>query len=209
MEVILQENFLALGYVGDRVKVRRGFARNYLIPRGIAVEASPFNERLLKHKLSVIQGKKLKLKSEAEEYSKRLEGVALEFHLRGSQQGKSFGVIGARDIETELEKQGFQISRKQIKLLDPLRKAGEYKVPVKLHAEVHASLSVKIIADVQESKPAKKSRKKGERAAKGSKELENKQATEGSGESAGQDDAATPELDPDQMAEADVEQTEQ
>lgn len=142
MEVILQQNFPALGYVGDTVKVKPGYARNYLIPRGLAVEASSESQRYLKHVLSTISAKRLKLRSEAQSISERLEKVSLEFSIKLGAGGKSFGSISVRDIEAQLKEKGFELDRRQIRLLEPIRKAGEYKVQVKLHSEVHASVPV-------------------------------------------------------------------
>lgn len=145
MEVILREDFLTLGYVGDTVKVRRGFARNYLIPRGIAVEASSGNERQLKHKLSAIIAKRMKKKTEAEEFGKVLSQVSVELKLKVGAQGKSFGAITSKDIEAGLKDLGYDVDRRQIKLADPIRSAGSYDVEIKLHSEVSVSVQVKIV----------------------------------------------------------------
>ncbi len=145
MEVILREDFLTLGYVGDTVKVRRGFARNYLIPRGIAVEASSGNERQLKHKLSAIIAKRIKKKTEAEEFGRVLSQVSVELTLKVGAQGKSFGAITGKDIEAGLKDLGYDVDRRQIKLADPLRSAGSYDVEIKLHSEVSVSVQVKIV----------------------------------------------------------------
>jgi large subunit ribosomal protein L9 len=153
MEVILQENYPSLGYVGDRVRVRPGFARNFLIPRGIALEASVRNERMLQHRLSAVNAKKAKLRGEAEEYAKKLADVNLEFTIKHGEAGKAFGAITPKDLEAALQKLDFQVSRKQIRIAEPLKKVGEYKVAIKLHAEVSASVSVKLISEKKDSKP--------------------------------------------------------
>lgn len=146
MEVILREDFLNLGYVGDIVKVRRGYARNYLIPRGIAVEASSGNERQLKHKMSAIIAKRVKKKAEAEEYGKVIGQITVELSLKIGAQGKSFGSISGKDIEAGLKALGYEVDRRQIKLADPIRSAGAYEVDVKLHSEVIVPLKVKVVA---------------------------------------------------------------
>lgn len=148
MEVILQENFHALGYVGDLVKVKPGYARNFLIPRGIAVEASSRNERVLKHRLSSINAKKIKLRGEAADFAKRLEGVVLEFLLKVGSGGRSFGSVSSRDIEQQLKEKGFELDKRQIRLLEPIRRAGESSVQIKLHAEVSATIPVIVRAEV-------------------------------------------------------------
>lgn len=149
MEVILQSDFPSLGYVGDRVNVANGYARNYLIPRGVAVEASSRNERQIKHLLSAINVKKARLRGEAEELSKKVGAVTVEFKLKVGEGGKTFGAITPKDIEAALKAQGFDILRKQIRLLEPLKKAGEYKVQVKLHSEVTASITAKLTLEGQ------------------------------------------------------------
>jgi large subunit ribosomal protein L9 len=163
-----------LGYVGDQIKVRPGYARNYLIPRGIAVEASSHNTRMLKHIVAGVTAKKAKLKGSADELAKKLEQAKLEYTLKMGERGKSFGAITTRDIETALKAQGFELDRRQIRF-DPVRKPGEYKVAIKLHAEVTASIPVKVAVEAAPErksaapaegaeKPKKARRKKGEAA---------------------------------------------
>lgn len=148
MEVILSQDYPALGYVGDRVKVKGGYARNFLIPRGIALEASSNNERLLKHKLGGVNAKKVRLRSQAQELAGKLEALNLEFTLRVGEAGKTYGSVTARDIEAALQKEGFVIDRRQIVVLEPIRKAGEHKVSVKLHSEVAAQVALKVNTDL-------------------------------------------------------------
>jgi large subunit ribosomal protein L9 len=146
MEVILREDYISLGYIGDTVRVSRGFARNFLLPRGIAVEASSENEKALKHKLGAIMAKRIKKKAEAEAYGKVLEQVTVEFTLKIGAKGKSFGSITTRDIETSLKALGYEIDRRQIRLAETIKGPGVYKVEVKLHSEVAVSVQVKVIA---------------------------------------------------------------
>jgi large subunit ribosomal protein L9 len=188
MEVILQADFPTLGYVGDRVDVANGYARNFLIPRGIAVEASSRNERQIKHLLSAINVKKARLRGEAETLAKKLEGVNLEFKLRVGEGGKTFGSITTKDIEAAFKAQGFEILRKQIRQVEPFKKAGDYKVQVKLHSEVVASVGVRLALEgMVEKKEDQDSPKKGrgKRAAKKGGETEAAaDASEGAADSA-------------------------
>jgi len=173
MEVILREDFLSLGYVGDTVRVKRGFARNFLIPRGIAVEASSTNDRVLKHKLSSIVAKRIKKKAEAESFGKILEQVIVEFTLKVGAKGKSFGSVTSKDVEASLKALGYEVDRRQIRVVEAIRGPGVHKVEVKLHSEVVVPVQVKVIA-VQTAAPAaaegeesgkkRKSRKKGSEA---------------------------------------------
>lgn len=170
MEVILREDYISLGYIGDTVRVRRGFARNYLIPRGVAVEASSQNERALTHKLSSIMAKRIKKKAEAETFGKVLEQVTVEFTLKVGAKGKSFGSVTTRDIEASLKALGYEIDRRQIRLADTIKGPGVYKVEVKLHSEVTVAVQVKVIASqppvsavgAQEKGKKKTKAKKGE-----------------------------------------------
>lgn len=143
-EVILKEDYPSLGYVGDKVSVRAGYARNFLVPRGLAVEARSRNAKMLNHAVAHILVKKAKLKSAAEELQKRLEAVELECVLKGGEGGRTFGSISARDILTLLAEKGFTLDRSQVRLLETMKKPGSYKVQVKLHADVSAQVSVKI-----------------------------------------------------------------
>ena len=169
MEVILREDYISLGYIGDTVRVRRGFARNFLIPRGIAVEASSRNDRELKHKLSGIIAKRIKKKAEAEAFAKVLGQVTVEFTLKVGARGKSFGSVTSRDIEASLKALGYEVDRRQIRINETIKGPGVYTVEVKLHSEVVVPVSVKVIAAqppvtagaAKEEKGKKKSRKKG------------------------------------------------
>lgn len=147
MEVILKENFPSLGYVGDTVSVRGGYARNYLIPRGIAVESSKRNSRLLKHLLTAINAKKVKLRGQAQEYATQIEKIAIEFTLKLGKGGKSFGSITARDIIAELEKHKVSLDRRQVRLTEVVKGAGEYVADIKLHSDVTAHLTFIVKAE--------------------------------------------------------------
>ncbi len=175
MEVILREDYISLGYIGDTVRVRRGFARNYLIPRGIAVEASSANERALTHKLSSIMAKRIKKKAEAEAFGKVLEQVTVEFTLKVGAKGKSFGSVTTRDIETSLKALGYEIDRRQIRLSETIKGPGVYKVEVKLHSEVSVAVQVKVIA-VQPPVSAAGTQEKGKKKSKSKKSEEGESA---------------------------------
>jgi len=146
MEVILREDYISLGYIGDTVKVRRGFARNFLIPRGIAVEASSGNERQLKHKLSAIVAKRVKKKAEAEVFAKVLGQVTVEFTIKVGAKGKSFGAVTSRDVEASLKALGYAVDRRQIRINETIKGPGVYTADVKLHSEVTVPVQVKVIA---------------------------------------------------------------
>lgn len=160
MEVILKEDYPALGFIGDRISVKRGYARNYLLPRGLAIEANDNNARHLKHSLSAITSKRIKLRSEAETVATDIQSKNFEFTLKAGEGGKIFGAVTVMDIEAELSKNGFKIDRRRIRLGESLKKAGNYQVDVKLHPEVTAPLNVSVKLELVE--PTDASAKGGE-----------------------------------------------
>lgn len=156
MDVILVEDFPSLGYVGERVRVKDGYARNYLIPRGIVVSASSRQGRVLKHKLSMIEAKRARLRKGAEEVVGSMNSAHLQFELKVGEHGKSFGSITGRDIADQLNQKGFEVDKRQVKLQEPIRSAGEYLVEVKLHSEVAAQVPVTVTADTSAQKQRSK-----------------------------------------------------
>lgn len=147
MEIVLIENYPSLGYVGDRVSVKPGYARNFLFPRKIAVEVSSRRARTLKHVLAGVDAKRIKLRKEAEEFATRLKQVRLDFTLKIGGGGRSFGAITARDIENALKAQDILVNRKQVRLPEPIKAAGIHQVEIKLHTDVLAPINVSVIAD--------------------------------------------------------------
>ncbi|WKZ56918.1 MAG: 50S ribosomal protein L9 [Bdellovibrionota bacterium] len=172
VQVILKENYPSLGYIGDTVSVRAGYARNFLIPRGIAVESLSRNAAMLKHQMAGIMAKRKKMRSEAEKLAEQLKGLTLEFTLKSGEKGRSFGSITAKDIETALQQRGFQLDRKQIRLADALRRAGEYEASVKLHAEVQIPIAIvlKVEAPVVSEEGGKARGRRSKKTAEVSKE---------------------------------------
>lgn len=167
MEVILREDYLPLGYVGDTVNVKRGFARNFLIPRGVAIESSSQNEKALKHKLSAIVSKRIKKKAEAEAFGNTLSQIIVEFTLKMGAGGKSFGAITARDVEAALKNLGYAVDRRQIRLVEVIKTPGIHKAEVKLHSEVAVPLQIKVIAAQIVAPPAEAAAKgKGKKGAR-------------------------------------------
>lgn len=146
--VILQQDYPKIGFIGDQIEVRGGYARNYLLPRGIAFEASEAHQRVIKHKLSAVTARKIKLRSEAERVVKEMEGMVPEFSLRFGEGGKSFGSISSRDLGKWLEDKGYKLDRSQIIIPEPIKKAGEHQVKVRLHSEVTAILKVRVSAEI-------------------------------------------------------------
>ncbi|MEZ4754560.1 MAG: 50S ribosomal protein L9 [Bdellovibrionota bacterium] len=192
MEVIFIEDCPSNGYyVGDRARVKAGFARNYLIPRKFAVEASSSSAKQVEHNLRLAAAKKAKLKSEAEAKAAEYKELKLRFKLNIGENGKVFGSITNKEIVEALLKEGKELDRKQIRLSEPLRRIGKYVVSVKLHSEVFAQVDVEITAEkpqISEDTGKKKPRK---RKASAEDSVENNSGEDDSSDS---EDSPTAEL---------------
>jgi large subunit ribosomal protein L9 len=146
-EVILKENIPGLGAEADVVKVRRGFARNFLVPQGKAYEVTPANLKrlnLLKAKRAEREAQEL---NDAEEVARKINKVKLDFILETGETGKAFGSVTAKDIEDKLAAEAdIRVDRHRIRLERPIKETGEIEVPIQLHADVTATLKLEIKA---------------------------------------------------------------
>jgi large subunit ribosomal protein L9 len=145
MEVILRQSIDQLGHPGDIVKVSPGFARNYLLPRGLAYEATPGNRKRIQQEKNRLEAAESQRRTVASDVATRLEQVSLTFSARVGEEGKLFGSVTAADIQHQLEAQGFDIERRQIDLHEPIKTLGVYRVPVRLHADVKPEVKVWVI----------------------------------------------------------------
>jgi len=144
MEVILREEIESLGTRGEVVKVKQGYARNFLLPRRMAVPATAANKKIVEQERQSWLKKEAKVSAEATELAKLLSPVVLTFKQKAGENDHLFGSVTAKDIADALAAQKFEIDRKKIQLSDPIRQLGEYKVPVKLHREVTTEVTVKV-----------------------------------------------------------------
>jgi len=155
MEVILKEDIVKLGHRGDVVKVAEGYGRNYLIPRKLAIEATPGNKAVIEQMKAAAVRKSAKEKGSAEELGKQLNGVVVEFTRKSGEHDQLFGSVTSSDIAHALEAKGFAIDRRKIVLDVPLKTVGEFDVPVKLHRDVTATVKAVVKKDaVEEAAPA-------------------------------------------------------
>ena len=145
MEIILRQAVENLGKPGDVVTVKNGFARNYLLPRGFAYEATRGNLKRIAQERGRLEAAENERRSGAEDLAKRLEEVQLTFSARVGEEGKLFGSVTAADIAEQLGAQGFQIEKRLIDLHEPIKALGVYRVPVKLHADVKPEIRVWVI----------------------------------------------------------------
>lgn len=148
MDIILIEDYPSLGYVGDKVSVKRGYARNLLIPRGVAIEANSRNAKVLTHQLQMVGARRQKRKAEAEVIATKMGKEELSFQVRVSEGGRSFGSVTTKEIEAALKEKGYAVDRKQIKLVDQLKSVGSHTVQVKLHSEVVVTIPVTLNSDL-------------------------------------------------------------
>jgi len=147
MEVILREDVPNLGVVGDVVKVKPGFARNYLLPRGLAVVADKRNVRVLEHQKRVVADKRERDRRHGEALAQKLSSLRLVIKARAGEEGKLFGSVTNIDIERALADVGFEVERRRIRLEEPIKSIGEHVVPIHLTAGVGAQVTVVVEAE--------------------------------------------------------------
>ena len=145
MKVILQETVEGLGHVGDLLDVSDGFARNYLLPRRKALEASSRNVKALEHVKRVSAEKARKEKLQIEAVAKKISAVSLTVTAQVGKDDKMFGSVTVKDIVEGLAEHGFEVDRRRIQLAQPIKELGMFTVPVKLHRDVTASVSVMVV----------------------------------------------------------------
>ena len=145
MEVILRQAVEKLGNPGDVVTVSNGFARNFLLPRGVAFEATEGNKKRISQEKARLEAAESERRQTASEFAKVLEEVSITFAARVGEEGKLFGSVTAADIQQQLEAQGHKVERRQIDLHEPIKALGVYRVPIKLHADVKPEIKVWVI----------------------------------------------------------------
>ena len=144
MKVILKENIETLGHIGDIVKVAPGYARNYLIPKGLVIEATIKNAKALEHDKRQMEYKKNKVLEQAKQFAARIEGLSFILSHQAGEEGKLFGSVTNMEIADRLKAEGIEVDRKRILLADPIKHLGEFTVAIKVHPEVTANLKVNV-----------------------------------------------------------------
>ena len=147
MKIILKEDIKKLGKMGQIVDVADGYARNYLVPKGIAVEASTKNIRSLEHEKKIIQEKARKHKDSAQDLTSRISAMTLTIKAKAGEEEKLFGSVTTMDIAEALLTQGVEIEKKKIVLEEPIKRLGSYSVQIKLHPDVSVPLTVQVIQE--------------------------------------------------------------
>jgi large subunit ribosomal protein L9 len=144
MEVILREDVPHVGAMGEVVKVRPGFARNYLLPRGLAAEASSRNLATLEHQKRLVEVKRERERKAAAGIADKIEGLVIEVQARAGEEERLYGSVTNMDIEKLLQERGLRVDRRRIDLADPIKRLGTYRITVTVAHDVKATFTLKV-----------------------------------------------------------------
>jgi large subunit ribosomal protein L9 len=147
MEIILREDVEKLGTRGQLVKVAPGYARNFLLPKRLAVAATESNKKIVEQERQGHLRKEAKLVSDASELGKMMSGVSVTIKQKAGENNQLFGSVTSKDIADALEQQGYTIERRKIALDEPIKTLGEFKVTLRLHKEVPAEITVHVVKE--------------------------------------------------------------
>ena len=147
MDVILREDVEKLGTRGQLVKVAPGYARNFLLPNKMAVAATESNKKIVEQERQAHLRREAKVEGEAKDLGKMLDTVAITISQKAGENDQLFGSVTSKDIAEALEKQGYTIERRKIALEEPIKTLGEFKVPIRLHREVTAEITVHVVKE--------------------------------------------------------------
>jgi large subunit ribosomal protein L9 len=146
-KILLREDVDDLGARGEIVRVRAGYARNYLLPRKLAVEATAGNVKGIESERTALLKKEAHERSTAEAQSRQMESLLLEFKRKAGEQGLLYGSVTSMDVTEALKQKGYEIDRHRIHLREPIKRLGDFTVPVRLHREVTIELKVKVVPE--------------------------------------------------------------
>jgi large subunit ribosomal protein L9 len=147
MEVILRDDVEHLGVMGDVVRVRPGYARNFLLPRGLAVAASRRNLAELEHQKRLVEAKRGRERKAASTLADRIEGLVIEVRARAGEEDRLYGSVTNLDLERLLREKGVEVDRRRIDLEDPIKRLGTYRITVGIAHDVKATITVKVISE--------------------------------------------------------------
>lgn len=151
MDVILLERMPNLGQMGDTVRVREGYARNFLLPRGKALRATEGNKKRFENQRSELEARNLKQQDEAEKVGKKLDGESFILIRQAGESGQLYGSVSTRDIAEAMTARKFKVARDQIVLNTPIKSLGLYPTPVRLHSEVEVRVTVNVARSQEEA----------------------------------------------------------
>ena len=147
MEVILREDIERLGNRGQVVKVADGYARNFLLPKRLAVAATDANRKIVEQERQAHLRREAKQKSEAEDLSKLLNGVTVTIAQKAGENDQLFGSVTSKDVADALAQKNFTIDRRKVLMDEPIKQLGEFKIPVRLHKDVIAEVTVQVVKE--------------------------------------------------------------
>jgi large subunit ribosomal protein L9 len=145
MKVILKETMESLGLIGSEVDVAKGYARNYLLPQGKAVLATPQNRSLFEHERKKVELQLAKEKEAAEEMAKRLEGVTVTIPAKVHEEDRLYGSVSVREIINALAEQEIEIEKRMVLLTEPIKTLGTFQVPIRIYTEVEPEITVEVV----------------------------------------------------------------
>ena len=149
VEIILREDIDKLGHRGQVVRVAPGYARNFLLPRRLAVAATESNKNIVEQERQAHLRKDAKLAGDAQDLAKMLGAVALTIHQKAGENDQLFGSVTAQDISNALDKLGYTIDRKKVHLEDPIKTLGDFQVPLRLHRDVSVEIAVHVVKEAE------------------------------------------------------------
>jgi len=147
MEVILKEDIPNLGKIGEVVRVRDGFARNYLLPRGLVLVANKKNLKQFEHQKRVVASQKQRLQREAQSLADQLSSVSLVIPMKTGEEGRLFGSVTGILIEKALKAKGLEVDRRKIHLEEPIRTLGDFEIPIRLAADVTVTVKLSVVPE--------------------------------------------------------------
>ena len=156
MKLLLKEDVHGLGSCGDEVEVKSGYGKNFLIPNGHAIAATPKNRKQFSHQKSIVQGRLKKVKVSAEALALEIGKVICAFKKKTGDNGKIFGAVTTQEISEGLRSHGIELDRRKLQLKEPIKSLGDFEVPVKLHPEVTVAVKVTVVQEEVESKVSPK-----------------------------------------------------
>jgi large subunit ribosomal protein L9 len=147
MKVILKDDIRNVGKMGQIVDVADGYARNYLVPRGLAVEANIKNLKSLEHERKIIQEKAKRIKNSAQTLSDKISTMTLVIKAKAGDEGKLFGAVTSMDIAEVLKNEGIEMDKKKIFLDEPIKRLGSYSINIKIHPDISTQLNVQVVEE--------------------------------------------------------------
>ena len=152
MKLLLKEDVHGLGNCGDEVEVKNGYGKNFLIPNGHAIAATPKNLKQFNHQKTIVQGRLKKIKISAEAQALEIGKALCVFKKKTGDNGKIFGAVTTQDISESLRSHGVGLDRRKLQLKEPIKSLGDFEVPVKLHPEVTVVVKIKVVQEEVEPK---------------------------------------------------------